>query len=170
MLLPLLVQYTSERDLIVLLARFCMAAIFQVILQCLHDPSFQQAPSNSLLFQTLLQLSFTQRSRRILSPRCVPPRLVLVPSRTTDHQEFTRTICAGGLRCRAPSLVPCFFKDSSKIHIRIIWAQQRFQRFNFHFKFLLSSRYCFVLAMFVLSLAHSHLVLHLEMPLLLLKR
>ena len=58
--------------------------------------------------------------------------LVLVPSRTTDHQEFTRTICAEGLKYHGAFHVPCFFQDSLKIHLRVVWVRRRFQLFNFH--------------------------------------
>ena len=55
-----------------------------------------------------------------------------VPSRSADYQEFTRTICAEGLKYRAPFSVSCFFQDSSEIHINVIWTQQISQFFNFH--------------------------------------
>ena len=53
-----------------------------------------------------------------------------------DRLPRTRTICAEGLKYRATFFVPCFFQDSSEIHIRIIRAQQRFQLFDLHLQTL----------------------------------
>ena len=78
--------------------------------------------------------------------------LVLVSSRTTDHQEFTRTICAEGRKYRATFFVSSGPSRDSNSSISI-------------FKLLLSSRYCTDR-----SVSRTpHLVFHFEVPLLLFK-
>ena len=108
------------------MSTFCMDAIIQVILHCLHNPSCDKCALPDPLCHCL-SLEEADGFCRHGSFN-----LVLVPSRPTDHQECTRTICAESLKYRATFVVPCFTQDSSKKYLRVVWAQQRFRLFNVH--------------------------------------
>ena len=150
------------------MSTFAWTQFSKIIHHCSHDPFF---PTSSIQLSVLPDPPVTvfhlKKQTHFLSPRCAKPPLVLVPSRTTAHQKFTRTICAEGHKCRATFFAPSFFQDSSKIHVRIVWDQQRFQLFTFHYStfFQVLLRLCNDC-----SVSRTpHLVFHLEVPLLLFK-
>ena len=72
--------------------------------------------------------SITCRSRRILSPWCVPLPSVISPTRTTDHHRFTRTICV----MRISNITQPFFCPVLLPRVDVICAQRSFQFFNIH--------------------------------------
>ena len=64
-----------------------------------------------------------------------------------------------------PFFIPCFLQDSSEINIRIVWAQQRFQFFNFHLQTFIFFQVLFRSCNNCPVTRTPSLLLHLEMPL-----